>query len=89
MDAAKEHEDFAVLARYLVPQIMVCKARAIAGGWSSHGSPPTLEEMESVSYRKPMGDGFLLHISPAGTGVTLTLSKQMSNGEKLGHWMLR
>jgi hypothetical protein len=49
MDAQIEHQDFTVLARYRVSRFVVCEARAIADGWSSHGSPLMLEEMESVS----------------------------------------
>jgi hypothetical protein len=75
MDTEEEHEDFAVLAAYLVPRVMVCEAQAIAGGWSGHGSPPTLEETESVSWRKPMGDGFLLTHLPNRRAAALTLSK--------------
>jgi hypothetical protein len=43
MDAEIEHQDFTVLALYFVPQFVVCEARAIAEGWSGHGSPPTLK----------------------------------------------
>jgi hypothetical protein len=43
MDAEIEHQDFTVLALYLVPLFVVCEARAIADGWSGHGSPPTLK----------------------------------------------
>ena len=43
MNTPIEHQDFAVLALYLVPGFMVCEARAIADGWSGHGSPPTRE----------------------------------------------
>jgi hypothetical protein len=43
MDAEIEHQDFTVLAQYLVPQFVVCEARAIAEGWSGHGSPQTLK----------------------------------------------
>jgi hypothetical protein len=55
MNTQIEHQDFTVLALYLVPRFVVCEARTIADGWSGHGSPPMLEEMEWVSYQETNG----------------------------------
>jgi hypothetical protein len=74
MDAQIEHQDFSVLALYLVPRFVVCEARTIADGWSGHGSPPTLEEMEWASYQEPGGWFFLTHF-PKWISLALTLSK--------------
>jgi len=84
MDAQIEHQNFTVLALYLVPRFVVCEARTIAEGWSVHGSPPTLEGSELGSLQKPSeGDGSSLHISPNGIGLALTLIKQgVESGEK-------
>ena len=55
MDTQIEHQDFTVLALYLVPRFVVCEARTIAEGWNGHGSPPTLEHLDVESSQKPIG----------------------------------
>jgi hypothetical protein len=55
MGAPIEHKDFSILALYLVTGFVVCEARTITDGWSDHGSPPRLEEMESGAIRSQWG----------------------------------
>jgi hypothetical protein len=55
MDAQIEHQDFAVLALYLVPRFVVCQARTIAVGWGGRDSPPTLKKWTWGAIRSQSG----------------------------------
>jgi hypothetical protein len=84
MNAQIEHQDFTVLALYLVPRFMVCEARTIADGRIGHGSPPTLEKMESWAIKKPSGEGSSFTHFPKWIDSALTISKlRFKYGETL------
>src|SRR5579863_1886739 len=84
MNAQIEHQDFAVLALYLVPRFVVCEARAIAYRWNGHGSPPTFEKWTwGETFEANWGVWFLLSHFPISKHPALTLSKHGVKCDKL------